>query len=257
MPSSASTADQFASSLRGIFDSAANHSKAVLAGLAALLAAGAGAGYYLNQRDVRSDAGSAALFLARQSIEKDLNAMAAQEAPKTAQPAAKKGEKAPPPPAPTAEQIAYKKFDVESRLASGVKMLEAVSKDYPGTRAAFEARLQLGDLFYDHGSPAKAVDWYKQAVDGAPGSFDRALALYSLGFAQENSAQLEAASQTYEKALALGESALRGDLLLAIARTYELRKDPVKAKATYDQILSQLPNTEHARSAEAYKAQLQ
>ena len=256
MPSSASTADNFASSVRGVFDSAANNSRLVLVGLTVLLASGVGIGYYLNEREQRSDEANAAFYLARQAVEKELTAIAATEAPKPVAPPVKKGEKAPPPPAPTADQITFKKLDVETRLAAGVKKLEGVSKDFPGTRAAFEARLALGDLFYNHGTPAKAVGWYKQAFDGAPGAFERSLALYSLGFAQENSGQAADAGTTYEKAIALGESALKGDLLLALARTHEARKDMLKAKSTYDQILSQLPNTEYARSAETFKAQL-
>jgi TolA-binding protein len=257
MPTSASTLDQFSSSLRGFFDSAANHSRAVLVGVAVLLGAGVGLGYYLNVRTAKNDTANAALFLARQSVEKELTAIAAVEAPKPPAPkAVKKGETAPTPPAPSADLIAYKKLDVDGRLADGVKKLEAVSKTYGGTRAAFEARLTLGDLFYNHGHAEKAVRWYREAVDGAPGAFERSLAMYSLGYSLENSSQSDEAIKTYEKAISLGESVLKGDLMLALARTYEAKKDTAKAKATYDQILSQLPNTEFAKSAETFKAQL-
>jgi hypothetical protein len=49
---------------------------------------------------------------------------------------------------------------------------------------------------------------------------------------------------------------LKGELLLSVARNYELLKDLPKARSTYDQIISQIPGTESSRAAEAAKALL-
>ena len=257
--SSASILDQFAASVRGFFDSAANNVRAVVVGLVVLLGIGVGMGYYLSGREQRSEAAAGALYLARQAIQTELKTIAQAEAPKKAEPKKPVGKtlgKEPPAPEANADLVAFKKLDVDGRLGTGVQKLKAVAQDFAGTRSGFEARLALGDLYYNHGEPAKAVSWYREASEAAPGNFDRSLALYSLGYALENSKQPEEAGKAYEKALGLGESALKGDLLLGLARTYELRKDQAQAKATYDRILSQLPNTEYAKSAETFKTQL-
>jgi TolA-binding protein len=41
------------------------------------------------------------------------------------------------------------------------------------------------------------------------------------------------------------------------ARVLEALKDSAQAKATYDQVISQLPNTNYAKYAEIYKSRLE
>jgi tetratricopeptide (TPR) repeat protein len=117
--------------------------------------------------------------------------------------------------------------------------------------------MKLGTLYFDHGDFAKALPWFEKAAQSASGSFERALALSSVAYTQENLGKPSDAVQTYQKALNLGEGGLKGDLLLGMARSYEALQDTAKARSSYDQILKDLPGTEYAKSAELYKGWLQ
>lgn len=228
------------------------------------LAALAGS-YWMSHRNNRAALARDALFTAQQSVQKELKTIAeAKQASEPAKASAKdaaknnKDKKDPTkaPAAATAESVAHLKLDVDAKLGESVKKLKAVANDFGGTRPAYDAQLALGDLYSNHGEPAKAVSWYKAAVDSAPSSFDKAMTLQALGVAHENAGQLAEARAAYDKALNLGDMGFKGDLLLAIARTHENAQDTAKARSTYDQIITQLPNSEHAKSAEILKAQL-
>ena len=243
------------SSLTEFFNELSKHTNALAVAVGVAVVIGF-IGVYVNSRqDAKSDTAKDSLYLANQMIEKKLTALA--EAAKPAAPETAK-DKAPAKPAPAnSNMVAYKRLDVDTELADGVRALKNVAEKFSGTRAAFDARLQLGDLYYRHGQADKAVPLYQKAVETSPGPFQKGLALSSLGYALENSGKLSEAVQTFEKAIGLGEASLKGDLLLAVARCQEGLHDTAKARSTYDQIVSQLPNTEYSRSAQTLKAKLQ
>ena len=108
-----------------------------------------------------------------------------------------------------------------------------------------------------HGEFTKALPWYEKASDSAPDSFEKALAFSSLGYVHESLGKPTEALQSFQKALNLGEGSLKGDLLMGVARSYEAVHDSANARSTYDKILTELPNTEYAKSAELFKDQLQ
>jgi TolA-binding protein len=82
------------------------------------------------------------------------------------------------------------------------------------------------------------------------------MAYQSLGYSLENEGKTSEALSAYDKSAGYAEGSLKGDSLLAVARCHEAMKDSAKARSTYDQILSQLPNTDAAKTAEALKAKL-
>ena len=252
--------DGFVKTVRGQFDRLSKHTygMAALAGIVVL--AGVGATLLYNQRENQSAQGREALFRAQRSVEKALEALAPPPVVPPVAAQAKKDsatDKTPPPaPKPDLAAIAHLKLDVDAKLAEGVKAYQGVIQKYDGTRPAVEARIALADLYYNHGEPAKAVPLYQAAADHSSGTFERALAFSSVGYAQENAGKPKEAQQAYEKALNLGETSLKGDLLLAMARCYQALNDNAKARTTYDQISSQLPNTEYAKKAESLKADL-
>ena len=147
-------------------------------------------------------------------------------------------------------------MDVDTHYPEAVKKLKAVDQDFTKTRPAFEARLKLGNLYFNHGNFEKALPWFQKAVDTAPAKLEKALALSAVGYTYENLGKGNTAIQSFQKAIDLGESSVKGELLIAIARCYEEIHDTAKARSTYDQILSELPNTEYAKNAEVYKSQL-
>jgi tetratricopeptide (TPR) repeat protein len=243
--------DQFTSTVYQVFDGIGHNLKTWTVIVLLALCVGGAIAFFTNRSNSREEMANNALFTAQKTLETQLKAMVPPPAQKDADPAKQA-------PAPGIETVQFKKFDVDAKLGDAVKKFKEVSEQYAGTRAGFEARLALGNLYYSHGEAAKAVSWFEQAVQAAPHAADKAMALSSLGYAQEGAGKVQEAVQTYQNALNQGEASLKGDLLLAImARCYELMHDSAKARSTYDQILSQLPNTDFSKSAEASKAQLE
>lgn len=249
--------DEFLTALRKFFDQLAKHSRAVAAAFAVILLLGIVGAIASGRQAEKEGKARDALFLARQSLETELTAIAKSEAPKPVAPKAD-SKKAPAEATPeaTAESIRFKPLDVDARLAEPVKKLKAISEEWGKTRAGFESRLILGDLYYRHGQPEKSVSWYDQAAKSAPENFDKALAYYSLGYAQERLNKPAEAVEAYDSALKLGDVGLKGDLLLALARAHLAQGKADRAKEAYEKVLKELPGSEYAKSAESLKAKL-
>ena len=198
--------------------------------LLVMISIGVSIAFYVNHLDAKAQLGKNAFFQAEKTFEKEFK---------------------------TQESLTFKKMDVDRKLTESIEKIKRIDSEFSKTRAAFEARLKLGSLYFDHGEFDKAIAWYKKALDSAPNTFEKSIVLSSLGYAYENSGKPAEALQAFQKALPLGERSLKGDLLLGVARNQEALHDLVKARSTYDQILTELPNTEYAKSAEIFKDQLQ
>lgn len=249
----------FNHSVNSFFDQLAKHWR-ILAGLGVLLLiAAAVIAVAASHQSQKSDAGRNALYLAERSLDTQMLNMAKAEMP--AAPVAPKDTKdakaAPKAPQPNVDALLFRKMDVDTQFSDGVSKLKAVAADFTGTRPGFEATLLLGQLYLNHGDSAKAAEWFTKATEGAATPLDRALSWESLGYSQENQGKYKEALDAFEKALNIGEATIKGDLMMAKARSFESLKDTKQAQATYDQIEKDLPNTEYAKLAELYKARLQ
>lgn len=244
--------DGFLVWLRGIFDGILGHAKGFLIIVGLVFGVALAGALYMNHRDSEAKLARNAFYQAQKQLETELKALVPPSAPKEA---AKTGEKAAPSVTPGVESLTYQKMDVDSKLPETVKKLQAVAQKYGSTRSGFDAAMALADLYFNHGEFAKAETGYNRALSLAPNSFEKAITLSALGYVQENLAKPEAALQFFQKAIQMGESGLKGDLLLAIARCYEATQNTAKARETYEQVLNEFPNTEFSKTAEIYKAQ--
>lgn len=261
--------------LKGFFDNLFKHYRGAAILIGALFILGLIGAFAVNHWDSRTEAGKTALFLAQKSLETELKAIADSstvpaDAMKLSAAKAKNtigkdqvtdtaAEKAAAAAASAAaiEAATYKKLDVDAQFPETLKKLKALEQDYGKTRPAFDARLKLGDLYFQHGAFDKALPWYKKAAETAPGHFEKTLALSSLAYLNENAGKLNEAIQSYQQAIDIGEVSLKGDLLLGLARCYEAIHDSAKARSIYDKIITDLPNSEFAKSAELYKGMLE
>lgn len=208
----------------------------LITGCVLILAVIGGGVLYTNHQSSRSSAANNALYGAQTSLNTILKTWQTQ--------------------LPKGQDVQFAKTDVDAKFGDVIKKLGAVSDQYAGTRAAFEAEMTVGDLYLNHGDAAKAIPAFDKATTEAPKSLDRANALSGLGYARESSGNFAGALEAYESALKVGEASLKGDLLLSVARSHELLKEPEKARSTYDEIITQLPNTGAAKQAELLKAKL-
>ncbi|MEK6704460.1 MAG: tetratricopeptide repeat protein [Bdellovibrionota bacterium] len=223
--------DQFMEVLSAFFSRLSSHSRKFLWLAVALLVVAGLVTLAMNRHTAKLSKARDALFSAEQALEAEMKNLGLADA--------------------------NKKADVDKILVGSMAQMKDVAEKFRGTKAAMEAELRIGDIYYDYGESDKAVDWYQKAAEHSSGSFEKALALMSMGYSYENTGKCVEAVNSFEKALALGEESLKGDLLMAEARCYETMKDFSKARTAYDKILSQLPSTDHAKTAETLKANLE
>jgi tetratricopeptide (TPR) repeat protein len=231
-------------------------------GLLAVLGAGAvllvaASLLWMNRREERENQARDALYGALQTLETEMKAVALELAPPKPDASAKDKKKAPEPPAPGPEAVAYRRFDVDKKLSGALAALGKVAEAHAGTRASTEALLKSGDLHLRHGSSEKALEAYLKATKQARGSLEKAFAWYSAGAAYENLGKAQDAVAAYEKAWAVGEKPLDGEVGLALARAQLTSGKADAARATYDKLIQERAGTEYAQTAETLKAKLQ
>ena len=244
--------------VQAFFTSLAKNTRALAIALVVLALIGAGLALFLNKKESQSEEARNALFIAEQSIDAQLKTIGEKEQLSTAVKdvnAEKAGSKVAPPKNIDYEALTYKKMDVDTEFKDAVGKLQAVADKYNGTMPAFEARLFLGNLYYNHGESEKSLPWYLKASESASGSMEKAFAYSALGYAQENAGKNQDALDSFDKALNQGEGMIKGDVLLAIARNQTKLGKTDQVKATYDRIIKELANTEYAKTAENLKAQ--
>jgi TolA-binding protein len=128
---------------------------------------------------------------------------------------------------------------------TAVPMLREIVDNQPGTDAAREAMLYLGDSFMGQRKPTEAVSWYRKFVDKAGG--DRAksrLGYFALGTALEDAGEFGPAAQAYADASRRSQTDNeRGRAMLGQARSLLRAGQTPKAAEVYHAILN-LPSVE-------------
>ena len=140
--------------------------------------------------------------------------------------------------------------------ASAAPMLEEIVKSQPGTDAAREAMLYLGDAQMSMGKPAEAATWYRKYLDKAGGNDERArIGHYAVATALEDSRQYVPAAEEYAKA---AEKAAndneRARAMHGQARSLDRASQMAKAIEVYTAI-TRLPDAEQSLT-DAAKAKL-
>lgn len=250
--------DGFVVATTGFFGNLMTHTRGVILLIVLFLAIGLGITFYFSHRQSNAESAKNALYLAEKALDSDLKKVSDRFRPPAAAAASEKKPTAKTTPeegADPAEAVLFKKIDVDTEFSESVPKLKALDQNFSGTHAAYEANLKLAHLYFDHGDAEKALSWLEKAFRSAPGRLEKVLALTSLGKVRENLGKHSEALQDYEKALNMGEKSLKGDILLGMARCYEVT-DGAKARGTYEKILTDLPNTDYAKTAEVLKNRL-
>ncbi len=253
---STGSSDVISTSMTHIAMSASKQRRLLFAGVVILLATTLAASLYLTKRNAFRLEASEALFKARKTLETELTAYSAT----LAKPLPKKADAKKAEPAPAAPSLDFLRFDVGSHLPGAVVALSDVAQTYPNTLAGFDAKMELGSIYFDHGGGVdayeKARQWFESAANQAPSKEHSVAALYNLGYAEEALGHCADAIKTFERGINSGAGPLLGELLRGKARCQTLLGDSAGAKTTYESIEKRLPGTEHARFAETKKASL-
>ncbi len=251
---SSGSQDVISDSMTRIATTASKQKKLVAVGVVLILAATLAASLYLTKRNTFRAQAAEGLFKARQSLSEESKAYAESIKPVVAKSATTKKVESPPP------NIEFAKFDVDTVMKKSVTEFEKVADGFPGTQAAYDAKMQLGSLYFDHGAtPAllgKSAQWFEKASVTAPSNDQVIFALYNSAYAQEALGHCAESVKLFDRALSSGSGPIQGELLRGKARCQETLGDKTGAKATYENIIKALPNTDHSKFAESKKAAL-
>jgi len=155
-------------------------------------------------------------------------------------------------------QLQAREAVAKKDAAGAEKAFLPLLEKYPHTRAAFEASLQVGDLYMDGGNFAEAVKRYEQASALAGDAFSELLARYNLGIAREQAGQFQEAVASYDAALKMeGSGFLKPEILMAQARCFEALQQVAKAIEVYQRIQKDFADRSfYSGAAAAFEKQL-
>lgn len=128
---------------------------------------------------------------------------------------------------------------------SATSMLQEIIDNEPGTNAAREAMLYMGDCYMGQKKAADAMTWYQKFVDKAGGDRERQrIGYYALGTALEDTKDLRKAADAYaESAKRCNTANERGRAMLAQARCLLGSGQPAQAVGVYKAVAT-MPGAE-------------
>jgi predicted negative regulator of RcsB-dependent stress response len=148
-----------------------------------------------------------------------------------------------------------RKLGTESE--AGTQALEKVSADFPGSHSAWEALMILGDAQAKKDPKSEAAStWYGKAESAATDAREKLLARYSQAYSLERQGKFEPAITQIESAQRLGLPHLKAELALNRARLLQLANKKEEALKAYDAVSADFANTDTARTAEQWKAEI-
>jgi tetratricopeptide (TPR) repeat protein len=139
-----------------------------------------------------------------------------------------------------------------------IAMLQAVLAQHGRSQAASQAAYQLGNLQYQAGDYAAARAAYEIALAKGVGGSLRTLSAAGVGYtweAQKNYASAVTAYEAAARALSSKQFYFE-EALLDLARAQALAGKPVEARATYERLLKEAPETRRASEIRAKIAAL-
>lgn len=130
------------------------------------------------------------------------------------------------------------------------KRLQEVLHQYPGTRSAEEALINLGNLQFNAGKVDEALGIFNQYLTAFPRG--RFLVMAGLGkaYAQEAKGDLQGAAETLSQSLDRHkDDPLAGEAYISLARVYEEMKRPEDAMRVYGEVVEKYGQTRWAQHA--------
>ncbi len=161
------------------------------------------------------------------------------------------------------EEAAANRGLVEARMATpggqpgspanveeATRRLQEVVRQYPKSRSAEEALIDLGNLQYNAGKLDEALGTYSRYLDMFPRGRFTLMATLGKAYAQEAKGDLQGAAQTLSRALDReGKNPLAGEAYLSLARVYEEMRKTEDAMRVYGQVVEKFDQTHWAQQA--------
>jgi TolA-binding protein len=130
------------------------------------------------------------------------------------------------------------------------KVYAEVAAKYPGTVAAEEALIRLGNLQFEASKYDEAIATYGNYLTSYPGGRFRVMAGIGKAYAEEAKGDLPAAEKTLTQLVdSVKDDPLAGEAYSSLAHVYEAMKKPEDALRIYNQIAERFPQTHWAQNA--------
>jgi TolA-binding protein len=130
------------------------------------------------------------------------------------------------------------------------KRLQEVVQQYPQSRSAEEALIELGSLQYNAGKTDQALATYSQYLDAFPRGRFALIAALGKAYSQEAKGDFPGAAQTLSQALESAKTnALAGEAYMALARVYEEMKKTDDAMRVYGEVVEKYGQSHWAQHA--------
>ena len=125
-----------------------------------------------------------------------------------------------------------------------LKKLEEMLKEFPNTKAAQAARVDMGHLYYQKKDFSRAVYYYQSALNQGkfPQTF-KTMIQVNLAYAYEQKGDLQQAAKTLLEVTQGQDNLLKEDSLLNLARIYQKMGKKAEAKTTYRNLLNTFPQS--------------
>jgi outer membrane protein assembly factor BamD (BamD/ComL family) len=130
------------------------------------------------------------------------------------------------------------------------KLYGEVADKYPGTVAAEEALVRLGNLQFDGSKYDEAIAAYGTYLTTYPRGRFRVMAGIGKAYAEEAKGDLVAAERTLSQLVEIApDDPLAGEAYSTLAHVYEVMKKPDEAVRVYNQIAERFTQTHWAQNA--------
>jgi TolA-binding protein len=149
------------------------------------------------------------------------------------------------------------KPDTRGDAEAAKKGLMEVINRFPGTVAAEESQLRLGNMQYDSGKYDEAIATFGAYLSTHSRGQFRVLAAIGKAYAEEGKGNLEASTKTLAELVAtVKDDPMLGEAYSDLARFYEEAKKTEDALRMYGQIAERFPQTQWAQHALRRMAEL-
>lgn len=147
---------------------------------------------------------------------------------------------------------------LEKKPEEAVHSFDDLKAKFAGSRATYEAELQIGDIWMDAAKPEEASKSYESAIQLSKDPFSKILAHYSLGISLESAGKYQLAVDTYEKiAKEKKFDFLQPEILMAMARCHEKLNQKELAIGLYKEIQEKFSTrTFYSGAASVYEKNL-
>ena len=163
----------------------------------------------------------------------------------------------PPPTLPGAQQTPNTYPTEKAKFEAALTAFHEVVNRYPSTRAAMAARVEIASTLLTLGRFAESEAAYQDVVKESPNSFYAPMAKLGAAEAEAAQGQFDKAIAAFTDLAGQRDGALPVDgVLMRLAQTYLKAGKTKDARAAFQQVVDQFPNSPYANEARQRIAQL-